>query len=169
MRPPFRLLALLALPLFFCAAGKKTEMSVRVFTEGNKQDTESFSTPIKVENPRPHEIYIDKIPWITERNIRAMYPFRANDGTWGCAFKLDEIARLRLETISTDRRGTSMVVVFATKTGVHQVADLVIDAPVKDGVFSVPRGISDLELVTLRKQFHLWVEKPEPKPKNPLM
>jgi len=138
--------------------GDKPPVTVRFFLEANAHDTDRFAEPIKLLNP-PRETYIEKVPTISERMVKAIYPFQAANGTWGCAFKLDESGRISLETVSTERRGTAMVAFIGTKTGTHQVVDLLIDKPIRDAVISIPYGLTELEIAALAKEFPVLGQK----------
>ncbi len=130
-------------------------VNVRFFAEANKADTERFATPIKLENP-PRETFMQKIPVISERNVKAIFPFRADDGSLGCAFKLDDSGRINLDVVSTERRGTSLVAFIGTKQGSHQVIDMVIDRTVRDGIIVIQRGLTQGEVEAMRKQWPGW-------------
>lgn len=149
----FLLLILVSL-LSLGAAKKQPGLTVRFHVEANAQDTERFSSPVQLRYP-PRAAYIEKIPSLSERNIKAIYPFKAADGTWGCAFQLDNSGRVGLEVLSTERRGSALVVFTGTKTGSHQVIDMLIDRPIKDGIVTVQHGLTDLEMQALRKQYPL--------------
>ena len=64
--------------------------------------------------------------------------------------------------VSSARTGSSLVVFVATKTGIHQVIDMIIDRRITDGVITIQKGLTDLEAAALRKEFrdfgHLKVE-----------
>lgn len=146
-------LAILAAALCCLGFGRKEyAVTVRFFAEANRNDTERFASPIVFRNP-PRAAFIEKIPAISERNIREVFPFRANDGTMGCAFRLDPSGRVNLDVVSTERRRSSMVAFVATKTGTHQVIDMVIDRTVSDGIISIQRGLTDLEIAAILKQW----------------
>lgn len=147
----FVLLPILALCLLGMGR-KQLPFSVRFFTEANPNDTEKFATPIKFVNP-PREGYIEKVPSISERNVKAIYPFPAADGSMGCAFQLDHSGRINLEVVSTERRGTSLVVFVATKQGARQVLDMVIDRSVRDGIITIQRGLTEREIDAMKKQW----------------
>ena len=143
--------------------GGKPPVIIRFFVEANAQDTERFASPIKLQNP-PREAFIEKVPTISERMVKAIYPFQAPNGTWGCAFKLDEGGRIDLEAASAERRGSSMVAFLGTKTGTHQVVDMLIDKPIHDGVISIPYGLTELEIAALSKEYPvLGPKKPKKK------
>lgn len=148
-RTGLRLLAAGAACLFLGMASKPL-ISVRFYAEANKADTERFARPITFKHP-PREAYVENIPTIHEKQIKAVYPFQAKDGTWGCAFALDNSGRLSLEVVSTERRGSTLVAFIGTKNGVHQAAELLIDKPVRDGLISIPSGLTELEIAAITK------------------
>ena len=144
------------LPVVLALAGlgmsKKAAVSVRFYAEANARDGEAFSKPITLHNPE-REAYIEKVPSISERSIKAMYPFQVTDGSWGACFKLDNKGRIDLEVLSTERKGSSMVIFVVTPKGIHQVVDVVIDRKVRDGVITIPRGLTELEIAALKKEY----------------
>ena len=125
--------------------GHKPVVSVRFYAEGQKLDGNSFSKPITFRHPT-REGYIESMPSIYEKMIKAVYPFQAANGTWGCTFILDNSGRLNLEVVSTERRGSTLVAFVGTKTGTHQVVELQIDKPIRDGIISIPSGLTELEI-----------------------
>lgn len=146
----FRLLPIIA--LCFVAAAKKPTITVRFHAEANRLDGERFSTPVQLKYP-PRQTFIQRVPVVSERQIKAIYPFQAEDGTWGCSFLLDNSGRLGLEVVSTERRGSSLVAFVSTKTGTHQVIDMQIDKVITDGIISIQHGLTELEVAALRKGF----------------
>ncbi len=141
------------------------KVTVRFHSEANANDTSSFAKPIKLAYAQ-REAHINRVPEFSERNILAIFPWKTADGTWGCAFKLNGSGRIRLETISSDNRGAAIVAFIGTKNGMHQVIDMVIDKPITDGIVAIPRGITDIEMLVLRKQFKVLGEEPEKKDKK---
>lgn len=134
--------------------GRAPKVTVRFYAEANSRDTEAFAKPVTFKNP-PRDAFIEKVPSINERSIRTMYPFQVADGSWGAAFLLDDKGRIDLEVVSTQRRGSSMVVFVVTKKGIHQVVDMVIDKPVRDGIITIPNGLTELEVRALSKEYKL--------------
>lgn len=161
MKPTARF-ALLILAVSSLAMSSAPKVTVRFHSEANRNDTSSFATPLKLAYAQ-REAHINRVPEFSERNIKAIYPWKTADGTWGCAFKLNDSGRIRLETISSDNRGAAMVAFIGTKKGMHQVIDMVIDRPITDGIVAIPRGITDIEMLVLKKQFKLLGLAPEPK------
>lgn len=150
-----RILRLLfpAVAVCFLAFGEKPPtVTVRFFAEANSRDGRSFATPFQAKNP-PREIYLQKVPTIHERQIDGIFPFRADDGTWGCAFKLDNDGRINLEVTSTDHRGSAFVGFIGTARGSHPAVEMIIDKTVRDGVITIPRGLTDMEMAALGRQF----------------
>jgi hypothetical protein len=161
MKSASRFLSLTVLALAFLGmAHKPPGITVRFFVEANKQDSETFSTPVTLKNP-PRHAFIEKIPAVSERSFRAIFPFRAADGTWGCAFKLDDQGRLDLDTVSGSKRGYAIVPLIVTKAGHHQFSEMVIDRPVKDGIISIPNDVTELEMAELRKVYPVIGERPK--------
>lgn len=157
MKPQFSLLlALLGLPLLGMAS--KPPVIIRFYVEANANDTDHFATPIDLHHP-DRKAFIEKVPVIHERMIKAVYPYETPDGTWGCALKLDENGRIDLEVASTEHRSGTMVVFVGTKTGTHQVVDMLIDKPIKDGVINVPYGLTHLEVEALAQEFGVIGQK----------
>lgn len=147
----FRLLLLLPLAFFSTAAAKKQPgVTVRFHTETNAHDTSSFAIPVTLKYP-PREVYIDKLPAITEREIVAIYPFPAADGTMGCAFKLDDHGTIELDTLSVEKRGTSLVAVVNGR----QVTDMQIDRRVSDGIVTIPNGLAPEEIMLFQRKYKL--------------
>jgi hypothetical protein len=159
----FLRLLLPALAICFLAMGeKKNQLSVRFFAEANSRDGSAFSTPYKASNP-PRDIYLQKIPTIHEGQIKEIFPFRASDGTWGCAFKLDNDGRINLEVVSTDSRGNALVGFIGTAHGNHAAVEMIIDKTVRDGIITIPRGLTDMEMALLGKQFKRFGGEEPPK------
>lgn len=137
------------------AMARKPSVSVRFYAETNARDSEAFARPITLHHPE-REAYVEKVPSINEQNIKGMFPpFQAADGSWGAAFQLDNKGRIDLEVVSTERRGQSMVVFVVTKGGAHQVIDMLIDKPVRDGIITIPRGLTEMEVKVLAKEYKL--------------
>ena len=145
-------LLLIALALGSLGFVKKKAITVRFHIEANERDGQPFAMPVKFRNP-PRDGFMTQIPAISERNITAIFPFPAPDGTFGCAFKLDNFGRTALEEMSLSNRGSSVVAFVGTKTGPHQVIDMVVDKVIRDGIISIPSGLTQLEIVALEKEF----------------
>lgn len=162
-----------ALVLFAAASlgmSSKPKVTVRFHSETNRNDSSSFATPVKLHYAN-REAYINRVPDFSERNIKAIFLWKNADGKWGCAFKLNDSGRIRLETLSSDNRGSAIIALIGTKQGVHQVVDMVIDRPITDGIVTIPTGITDIEMLVLKSQFPIMgavkgKKKEEPKPQD---
>ena len=150
MRTSHLLLLTLALGSF--AFAKKSAITVRFHVEANERDGQPFAMPVTFHNPA-RKGFMTQIPAISERNIAAIFPFRGDDGSWGCAFKLDNFGRTALEEMSLSNRGASVVAFIGTKTGTHQVIDMIVDKVIRDGIISIPRGLTDMEIAALEKEY----------------
>jgi len=163
MKSASRFVFLTALALAFLGMAQKPPgITVRFYVEANKQDSETFSTPVTLKNP-PRAAFMEKIPAVSEHSFRAIFPFRAPDGTWGCAFKLDDQGKLDLDTVSTSKRGYAIVPLIITKVGRHQFNEMVIDRPVHDGIISIPSDLTELEMAELKKIYPIIGEAPKKK------
>ena len=162
MRQRFLLILLLGL----CCLGmgkKKLPLSVRFYTQALKQDSEdtgSFAVPVTLLNGQ--QTYVDEIAAISEHDIAGIYPFPVADGTGGCAFKLDDHGTIGLDTLSMAKRGTLLI---ATIDG-RQVADIMIDRRVPDGIVTIPSGITTDEMQQMLKKFYVIGGKKKAKKKD---
>lgn len=164
-----RLLASLAAVLAcFIAMAKKPEFTVRFYAETTSQDTDRFAQPVNLKSP-PRKAFVEKTPTISERQIAGVYTYPAPDGTYAAVFKLDGDGRIALESLTTQKRGRALVAYVGTKKGSHQVAEMMIDRPVLDGIIVIQQGLTALEVEALKKQFKPVLPKgatPEPKPQK---
>lgn len=144
----YRLLIILLLGLCCLGFGRKSlPLSIRFYTQTLKGDSDSFSAPVTLLNGQ--QVYIDQIANISERDIFAIYPFTAADGSGGCAFQLDDHGTMSLDSLSNEKRGTLLIAVI----NAHQVSDIVIDKRITDGVVTIPNGITTDEMKVILKRF----------------
>jgi len=146
MRQWFLLIVLLGL----CCLGmgkKEPALNIRFYTQTVKGDTDSFSVPVALLNGQ--KIYIDQVANISERDIVAVYPFAVPDGSGGCALKLDDHGTMALDSLSVEKKGTILV---AAVNG-RQVADIVIDQRVADGVVTIPAGLNTDDMKQILKKY----------------
>ncbi|HEV7402309.1 MAG TPA: hypothetical protein VGO11_05255 [Chthoniobacteraceae bacterium] len=138
--------------LSFTGMAKRPDFIVRFFVEANSQDTERFSTTVQLKYP-PRSAYIERVPVVSERNIKGIIPFSAPDHSWGCGFLLNPEGRLALQTASMENRGRSIVAFIGTKKGTHQVIDMIIDRPIGDGIITIQKGMSIGEIEALGQRY----------------
>ncbi len=129
-------------------AKKKSAVTVRFHSETNPNDTSTFGMAVTLTNP-DRQAFVSKIPDFSEADISAIYPFPADDGTFGCTFKLDAHGKLALETMSRDKTGKVLVAVINGR----QVENMIIDRPVSDGIVTVHNGLFPAEIALLQKKF----------------
>lgn len=159
-------IAALALCASAFAGSQKPKVSVRFHPEVNPNDGTSFAMPVKLHYLR-RDAHLSRVPAMNEKQIKAIYPFPADDGTYGCHFQFDEQGRIRLETMSSEQLNTALVLFVSTKSGQHQVIDMLIDKPVTNGAITIPRGLTPAEVVVMKMQFPVIGEtKGKKKPKK---
>jgi hypothetical protein len=134
--------------------------NIDFYTQTTQGDTSTFNAPVTLLNSKV--VYIDQVPNFTEKNIVAIYPFVAADGSGGCAFKLDDHGTMALDSLSVAKRGTLLI---ATIDG-RQIADILIDRRVEDGVVTIPGGITVEEMKVLIKKYPVIGGKRKPKKKD---
>lgn len=153
------LLPVLALGLI--AAAGKPKATVRFHVEVNPNSGEPFvlSTQMPGEGQK---VTLSKIPEISENDVVAIYPFPADDGTAGCAFKLDAHGKLALDTVSSQARGARMVGFVNNRP----VTAMLIDRRISDGIITITRGLTPEDVLLLRKAFPVLGERKAPKGKG---
>jgi hypothetical protein len=97
------------------------------------------------------DIAIQKLPWITERDVVAFSSYPAGDGTFGTLFQLDEHGRVVLDTLSVERRGGFLFVFINGR----MITELQIDRRVSDGKIYIPSGLTAADIELMKKQWPL--------------
>ena len=143
-----RPLALVFAAALLCTGGaKKPVIDLRIHGEGIAAEAPTFAFPATLLNGR--EVYLSRMPLITQREVRSIYPFPAADGSEGVYLKLDNHGTGLLQQHTMERRGRTLVVLLNGR----QVTNLVVDRPVSDGIVSIPRGLSPEDITLLRTAF----------------
>jgi hypothetical protein len=132
------------------AAAKQRHCTFRVHAQANPQDTDAFSTSAHATSARK-DIPIQKLAWITEYDVIAFSPYRAQDGTFGALFQLDEHGRVVLDTLSVERRGGFLFVFINGR----MITELQIDKRVSDGKIYIPSGLTAADVELMKKQWRL--------------
>ncbi len=138
---------LVALPIGFA---KERHCIFRVHVQGNPQDTAVFSTSVRAQLSGK-EVAIEKMPWISERDVIAFSPYPAANGTYGALFQLDEHGRVVLDTLSIERRG-SLLFVFING---RPITELAIDKRVSDGKIYIASGLTAADINLMKKDWRL--------------
>lgn len=128
-----------------CLGGaKKPVMDVRIHALGTAAEAPTFAIPANLLNGTP--VFLQRMPLVSQREIKAVYPFIAADGSHGTYLKLDNHGTSLLHQHTMSRRGDQLVVLLNGR----QVSNLLVDRPIDDGIVSIPRGLSadDVALLT---------------------
>lgn len=145
MRRPLVLLFAAAL---LCTGGaKKPAVDLRIHGEGIAAEAPTFAFPATLLNGR--EVFLSRMPLITHREVRSIYPFPAADGSEGVYLKLDGHGTGLLQQHTMERPGRTLVVLLNGR----QVINLVVDRPVNDGIVSIPRGLTPEDIALLRAAY----------------
>ena len=146
-------LCVLTLCLVFAVSdgfGKQRHCTFRVHVQANPQDTDAFSTSARAR-ASGKDLAIEKMPWISEHDVAAFFPYPAQNGTYGALFQLDEHGRVVLDTLSIERRGRFLFVFVNGRL----VTELQIDKRVSDGQIYIPSGLSASDIELMKKEWRL--------------
>ena len=169
-----RMLFPLTLLCLFCLLGsqaqagssnkKKKEdiFAIRVYGEGSPEDGEKFTVPMVLLDGR--KTYLSIMPLLSEHDIKAVYPFRAADGSGGAYLRLDGHGANLLTEYSTERMGRRQVLVVVVNG--RQVVDLLVDKPVNDGVLVIPFGLTMTDEAHLVNLYPIIGHEKDPKQKK---
>jgi hypothetical protein len=142
---------LLLIPLLgLCCLGmgkKELPLSIRFYTQTTQGDSASFSAPVKMLNGR--DTYVDQVASISERDIAAVQPSVAADGSGACLLQLDDHGTVALDSLSVEKRG-SILIAFINA---HQILDILIDQRVSDGRLWISSGITTDEMKLILKKY----------------
>ena len=131
-------------------ASKSTAVTISFHCEANASDGDVFSTQMNVGNP-PRKLNLEKLPTITEREIKAIYPFPAQDGSgsMGAYFMVDNHGKNLIHAATTQHRNSYMVPVINGRP----ISLLYISKPVTDGILTIPSGITPAEISLIAQKF----------------
>jgi len=129
---------------------KQRHCTFRVHAQANPRDTEVFSTSARTQFSGK-DVAIEKMPWISERDVLAFSPYPAPDGTYGALIQLDEHGRTVLDTLSIERRGRFLFVFINGRF----ITELQIDKRVSDGKIYVPSGLTAVDIGLMKKDWRL--------------
>jgi hypothetical protein len=153
------LLPVLALCLV-AAAKKEPGVTVRFYEEGVAGDINTLPDPIYLQDPS-RKIYRAKTASISESDIAAIYPFQTNDGSIGCVFILNDAGKAALDTLSVEKRGSSLTAIVNDR----MIINLLIDRRIPDGILVIPHGMTVQEGLLLKKTFKVLSTTPLATPK----
>jgi hypothetical protein len=139
--------------LFFCLAkgadGGTRHCTFRVHVTGNANDTAVFAHPVRSLSGR--DVFIDKTPWLTERDVKGFYPYHAADGSYAALLLLDDHGRTILDTLSVEHRGSFLFVLVNGRP----LTELQIDRRVSDGTIYLPSGLTETDIKLMNKDWKL--------------
>lgn len=141
---------------------KKDIFTIRIHGEGNPEDGEKFTVPLVLLDGRKTTLSI--LPLLNEHDIKAVYPFRAPDGSGGAYLRLDYHGANLLTEYSIEHMGRGRV--LAVIVNGRQVIDLVVDKPVRDGVFVIPYGLTMTEEAHLVNNYPIIGHENDPQQKK---
>jgi len=152
---PFRLaLLLLALclpPGARAGAQRQPEIAVRFLLTADPRDGATFVTTLTWQG-RP--VVVSRVPVFSEREIVSIFPFTAEDGTFGCALQLNDSGRVALQTITVAHRGGRAFILV----GGRVITPLALDRIVSDGIVTIPFGLTEADIRGLGKSFRIMPE-----------
>jgi len=149
-----RLFALCLLWAPVAGVAKQSHCTLRVHAQANPRDTEVFATSVRTQ-VSGKEVAIEKMPWISERDVMAFSPYTANDGTYGALLQLDDHGRVVLDTLSVERRGGFLFVFINGRF----ITELQIDKRVSDGKIYIPSGLTAADIDLMKKDWRLIGQK----------
>ena len=132
------------------SVAKQRHCTLRVHAQANERDGEVFATSVHARISGKN-VAIEKMPWISEHDVTAFSPYPAQDGTYGALIQLDEHARVVLDTLSIERRG-SFLFVFVNG---RLITQLNVDKRVSDGKIFIPAGLTAADIDLMKKDWHL--------------
>ena len=129
---------------------KQRHCTFRLHAQANPRDTEVFATSVRAQVSGKN-VAIEKMPWISERDVIAFSPYPAANGTYGALLQLDEHGRVVLDTLSVERRGTLLFVFINGRP----ITELEIDKRVSDGKIYIPSGLTSADIELMKKDWRM--------------
>ena len=152
-----KILGAIVLCLLWAPVGgfaKQRHCTFRVHAQANPRDTEVFSTSVHAQ-VSGKEIAIEKMPWISERDVMAFAAYPAQGGTYGVLIQLDDHGRTVLDTLSIEHRGSFLFVFINGRF----ITELQIDKRVSDGKIYIPSGLTTADIDLMKKDWHSGQKK----------
>ena len=139
--------------MLFCisaATAKKRHCILRFHAEANAHDSDVFSSAIQSQFTGK-KVVIEKTPSLSEHDVVAFRPYPAADGTFGVLLQLDDHGKLALDTLSIERRGSSLFVFINGRP----LTELQVDRRVADGKIYLPSGLTAADIALMQKDWPL--------------
>ncbi len=139
-----------ALLTIAAADARKPRCTLRAHVEANAQDGPVFSS--KLRSPATgREVFIAKVPTISEADVVAFQPYPAANGTFGVLFHLNDHGKLALDTLSVERRGSSLFIFVNGRF----IDELQVDRRVSDGKLYIAAGFTAADIELMKKGWRL--------------
>jgi hypothetical protein len=129
---------------------KQRHVVFRVHAQANPRDTEVFASSVHARLSGK-DVAIEKIPWLSERDVIAFASYPAQDGTYGALIQLDEHGKVVLDTLSVERRGGFLFVFMNGRL----LTELQVDKRVSDGKIYIPSGLTTADIDLMKKDWRL--------------
>ena len=137
------------------AEARKPRCTLRAHVEANAQDGAPFSSQLR-SPATGRDLHIAKVPAISELDVVAFHPYPAANGTYGALFLLNDHGKLALDTLSVERRGSSLLVFVNGRF----IDELQIDRRVSDGKLYLPAGLTQQDIELMKKEWPASAGKP---------
>lgn len=129
------------------ADARKPRCTLRAHVEANAQDGPVFSSRLRSPSGRP--VTIAKVAAISELDVVGFQTYPAANGTFGALFQLNDHGKLALDTLSVERRGSSLFVFVNGRL----IDELQIDRRVSDGKLYIPAGLTAQDIELMKKDW----------------
>jgi hypothetical protein len=143
------LIAALCFGLAARAEAGQRHCTFRVHVAANANDGSAFAQPIRSLSGR--DVFIQKTAWLSERDVKTYYPYRAADGSYSALLELDDHGRTVLDTLSVERRGSYLFIFLNGRA----LTELQVDRRVSDGRIYLASGLTEADIKLMNKDWKL--------------
>ena len=130
------------------ADARKPRCALRAHVEANAQDGPVFSSRLRSPSTG-RDVFIAKVPAISELDVVGFRAYPAANGTFGVLFELNDHGKLALDTLSVERRGSSLFVFVNGRF----LDELQIDRRVPDGKLYIAAGFTAADVELMKKDW----------------
>ncbi|MEO5754416.1 MAG: hypothetical protein ABIR38_06885 [Chthoniobacterales bacterium] len=131
------------------AEAKPRHCTFRVHVAANENDGSTFAQPIQSLSGR--NVFIERMAWLSERDVKRFYPYRAADGSYAALLELDDHGRTVLDTLSVEQRGKLLFVFLNDRP----ITELQVDRRVADGKIYLASGLTEEDIKLMNKDWKL--------------
>jgi hypothetical protein len=138
----------------FVQAGSKPTLGISFLVEGAESDGPRMVREMDLQGKK---LFFKKMPMATHRNIKAFFPFPANDGSFGVALRVDESAWRTVREVGALDQGKLILVLVNGRI----VQTMLADNPKKDDhIIVIWKGLTEAEVAQLKKSYPEIANKP---------